>query len=65
MKPSILSILTKININKILANTSKTLNVVKKAIPLYKDLRTNKKEEKIKESNKLPEKYNDNLTFFH
>lgn len=65
MKPNILSILSKINITKILTNTSKTLNIVKKTIPIYKEIKKSKPETKIKESNQLPQKYNDNLTFFH
>lgn len=65
MKPNILGILSKININKILTNTSKTLNIVKKTIPIYKEIKKSKQEIKIKESNQLPQKYNDNLTFFH
>lgn len=65
MKPNILNILSKININKILTNTSKTLNIVKKTIPIYKEIKRPKPETKLKESNQLPKKYNDNLTFFH
>ena len=42
MKPNILNILSKININKILTNTSKTLNIVKKTIPIYKEIKKSK-----------------------
>ena len=39
--------------------------LVKKTIPIYKEIKRPKPETKLKESNQLPKKYNDNLTFFH
>ncbi|MGM9877023.1 MAG: hypothetical protein ACI33S_00075 [Bacilli bacterium] len=70
------SILKSINISNIAKNTSNTLNVVKKIIPVYKEIRPfitkeksifNKDEQK-KESNitiSNDNEYNDSLTFFN
>lgn len=74
MNSSLLNLLKNINISNILNNTSKTLNVVKKSIPVYKEIRPYINHEKsifknnsnIKESNleSTNKTYNDSLTFF-
>lgn len=71
---NLLNLLKNINISNILNNTSKTLNVVKKSIPVYKEIRPYINHEKsifknnsnIKESNleSTNKTYNDSLTFF-
>ncbi|MDD6272158.1 MAG: hypothetical protein PUA90_01385 [bacterium] len=70
------SILKSINISNIAKSTSNTLNVVKKIIPVYKEIKPfitkeksifNKDEQK-KESNittSNDNEYNDSLTFFN
>lgn len=71
MNSSILKFIKNINISSIAKNTGNTLNVVKKIIPVYKEIRPYvskektifKKEEIKKESIENP-KYNDSLTFF-
>ena len=74
MNSSLLNLLKNINISNILNNTSKTLNIVKKSIPVYKEIRPYINHEKsifknnsnIKESNleSTNKTYNDSLTFF-
>ena len=74
MNNSLLNLLKNINISNILNNTSKTLNVVKKSIPVYKEIRPYINHEKsifknnfnIKESNleSTNKTYNDSLTSF-
>lgn len=67
-----LEILKKISISSIAKTTNNTLNVIKKAIPVYKELKPYiskekkliNKEEPIKKESKEPDKYNDSLTFF-
>lgn len=72
------TILKSINISSIAKNTSNTLNIVKKIIPVYKEIKPFvtkektifKKEEQIKESNITTQSnndndYNDSLTFFN
>jgi hypothetical protein len=60
-----------INLSKIVSTTNKTLNVIKKSIPVYKEIRPFISKEKklipeIKESNETREtKYDNNITFFH
>ena len=39
MNFNILDLLKNINISKLAANTSKTLNIIKKSIPVYKEIR--------------------------
>lgn len=66
-----LNFLKKINISSLLNSTGNILNVVKKTIPVYKEIRPFlSKEKKVfeiqelkKESNE-PTEYNDSLTFF-
>lgn len=64
MNSNILNIIKKINLSGIVSNTNKTLGVVKKAIPVYKEIRPylrkekkifniKKDEDKIKESRPL------------
>lgn len=66
-----LNFLKAINLSKIVSTTNKTLNVVKKSIPVYKEIRPFISKEKklipeIKESNETHEpKYDNNITFFH
>ena len=66
-----LNFLKAINLSKIVSTTNKTLNVVKKSIPVYKEIRPFISKEKklvpeIKESNETREsKYDNNITFFH
>ncbi len=71
-----LNFLSNINLSSILGGFNKTLNVVKKSIPVYKEIRPylNKEKSLFKnnEENILNKhinhvessKYNDNLTFF-
>lgn len=46
MNTNILNILKQINISKILGGTSKTLNIIKKSIPVYKEIRPYVRKEK-------------------
>ncbi len=79
MNSNILNIFKKVNISSIASGANKTLNIVKKTIPVYKEIRpyinhektifkkesTNNSEEK--ESNVSltnTNEYNDTLTFF-
>ena len=70
---NLLNIFKSININKIASSATSTLNVVKKIIPVYKEVRPllnkNKnifdKEEKNERDINETHKYNDSLTFFH
>ena len=72
---NILDIIKNINISSLAANTNKTLNVIKKSIPVYKELRPYMKHEKSifknkKEFESIPLKednstYNDTLKFFN
>jgi len=66
--------LSNLNLSNILGNIGKTLNVVKKSIPVYKEIRPyiNKEKSlfKTKDNTNILNKqnkqnnYNDNLTFF-
>ena len=78
---NILNLIKNINISNILSGTNKTLNVIKKTIPVYKEIRpyvnheksifkkTNTEIDEIKESKPLKSNkqtsYNDSLTFFN
>ena len=80
MNLGILEILKKINFSNIISNTNKTLNVIKKSIPVYKQVKPyvtrektlfqlNNNKNNIKESKPIKDedhyiKYNDTLTFF-
>ena len=46
MNTNILSLLKQINISKVLGGTSKTLNIIKKSIPVYKEIRPYVRKEK-------------------
>lgn len=66
-----LNFLKKINISSLLNSTGNILNVVKKTIPVYKEIRPFlSKEKKVFETQELkkesnePTEYNDSLTFF-
>lgn len=80
MNSNILGLLKGIKISNIVSNTNKTLGVVRKIIPVYKEVRPyvtheksifkniSKTESIIKESdisNVRNNSYNDTLTFFH
>ena len=80
MNSNLLGILKEIKISNIVSNTNKTLGVVKKIIPVYKEIRPYvnhekslfKKDDKvldnIKESNGVDvrnDSYNDTLNFFN
>lgn len=80
MNSNLLGILKGIKISSVISGTNKTLGVVKKIIPVYKEIRPYvnhekslfKKDDKvldnIKESNDVDvrnDSYNDTLTFFH
>ncbi len=60
-----------ISLSKIVSTTNKTLNVIRKSIPVYKEIRPFISKEKklipeIKESNETRKsKYDNNITFFH
>ena len=62
----------KINISGIAEYVGNTLNVVKKAIPVYREIKPYiskekkliQKTEEIKKESNEPDKYNDSLTFF-
>ena len=67
--------LSNLNFSNILGNIGKTLNVVKKSIPVYKEIRpyinkekslfkTNEKSNILNKQNK-ENNYNNNLTFFN
>ena len=70
------NVLKKINLSTVVSGTNKTLKTIKKAIPVYKEIRPYirkekklfNKEELVQENeNKIDIKekeYNDNLTFF-
>lgn len=71
MNTSILKIIKNINISGIAKSTGNTLNVIKKIIPVYKEIKpyVSKekklfKKEEIKKENIENPKYNDSLTFF-
>ncbi len=76
MNFNIFELLKKINLNNIVSNTNKTLGIVKKSIPVYRQIKPYVTHEKsifkknnnldiIKESNiNQDNKYNDTLTFF-
>lgn len=68
------NILKNINLSNIISYSSKTLNVIKKTIPVYKEIRPYITKEKTiinkdliqnKEGSTKPPSYNNNLTFFH
>ena len=65
-----LNLLKSINLSSIANTTSKTLNIIKKTIPIYKELKPYISKEKQvipqikKESIEEPTEYNDSLTFF-
>lgn len=65
-----LDLLKSINLSSIANTTSKTLNIIKKTIPIYKELKPYISKEKQvipqikKESIEEPTEYNDSLTFF-
>lgn len=65
-----LDLLKNINLSSIANTTSKTLNIIKKTIPIYKELKPYISKEKQvipqikKESIEEPSEYNDSLTFF-
>lgn len=65
-----LNILKNLNISTIANTTSKTLNIIRKTIPIYKEIKPFiSKEKQIipqikKESIEEPKEYNDSLTFF-
>ncbi len=73
MNYNFINIFKNINVSNILNNTSKTLNVIKKSIPVYKEVRPYINHEKslfkspktaiIKESK--TRSYNNSLTFFN
>jgi hypothetical protein len=81
MNTSLLNIIKNINFNGIIKNTNKTLNIIKKSIPVYKEVRPYIRHEKtlfkqkddntinnIKKSEPLKSNnktYNDSLTFFN
>ena len=75
MNFNLIELLKKINLNNIVTNTNKTLGIVKKSIPVYRQIKPYVTREKsifkkpnnlniIKESNNQDNKYNDTLTFF-
>ncbi len=81
MNTSIFDFIKNINFNGIIKNTSKTLNIIKKTIPVYKEVRPYIRHEKtffkgkkddinneIKKSEQLKSNnktFNDSLTFFN
>lgn len=80
MNMNILSFIKNIKISSIISGTSKTLNVIKKSIPVYKEIRPyiNKEKSIFKNKNEIDEikmskplksnkniTYNDSLTFFN
>ena len=64
------NILKNLNLSSIASTSSKTLNIIKKIIPIYKEIKPFiSKEKQIipqikKESIEEPTEYNDSLTFF-
>lgn len=71
MNNNIFSIFKKINISSIASTTSNTLNVIKKIIPIYKEIRPYAtKEKKLidimpnKEEKKEESSYDNSITFF-
>ena len=72
MNQNFLQIFKNLNITTLAKNTSNTLNVVKKIIPVYKEIRPFVTKEKkivptkeIKKENDEELKYNNSITFFH
>ena len=81
MNTNILSFIKNIKFTDIISNTNKTLNIIKKSIPVYKEIRPYVNKEKSifkKEDNNIDEikmskplksnkniTYNDSLTFFN
>lgn len=70
MNNNILSIFKKINISKVASTTSNTLNVIKKVIPIYREIKPfTTREKKLISSNNTIEKkeepsYDNSITFF-
>lgn len=72
MNNDIFGFLKKINLNNITSNINKSLNIVRKSIPIYKEVRPYflrekslfKNENIKKESNEELDSTNSNLTFF-
>ncbi len=80
MNLNFLNILKKINLSNVVSNTNKTLGIIKKTIPVYKQIKPYMAHEKsffkknienidkIKESKHIKDEinhtYNDTLTFF-
>lgn len=72
MNNDIFDFLKKINLNNITSNINKSLNIVRKSIPIYKEVRPYflrekslfKNENIKKESNEELDSTNSNLTFF-
>lgn len=80
MNSNLLGILKNINLSSIASTANKTLNIVKKTIPVYKEIRpyinhektifkkpSESENDEIKESNmntNTQNEYNDSLTFF-
>ena len=81
MNTSIFDFIKSINLNGIIRNTNKTLNIIKKTIPVYKEVRPYIRHEKtffktkkddinneIKKNESLKpnnKAFNDSLTFFN
>ena len=62
-----LDLLKKLNISSLAKTTSNTLNIIKKTIPIYKEIKPYKlitQKEIKKESIEESDNYNDSLTFF-
>ncbi len=80
MNLSILDILKNLNLSNIVSNTNKTLGIIKKTIPVYRQIKpyitheksflkkdkeiTNKLKESNIINNEINHTYNDTLTFF-
>ena len=75
MNYNLLNLFKNINVNNLINGTNKTLTIIKKSIPVYKEIRPYinhekrlfKKDEQIKESKTVSHNntYNDSLTFFN
>ena len=81
MNYNFINIFKNINLSNIVSTTNKTLNVIKKSIPVYKEIRpyVNKEKSLFKKKDDLKDEikmskplkvennttYNDSLTFFH